>query len=864
MGFLRCEKRLRTGRATSWLAAVAMAVAASAQAPGDADAAGSRAATAQLLPRRAVRLGATPPALEELRLRVAAPGGFVAGVCTTFGVAFAEEHAVRDLGGLVVLDAEGRVVPSQWKALARYDGPREDAGRPVRFAALTVQAADTGPIRATYRLRRRAAGDPVFPELAAESAADATTVDVGGATRFVVPHASPAVLAAVVVAGRDATAGPVELIFEGADAEPVAPSFDAPRIEERGPLRVVVVRRGRLGALRCTLRAAFHAGSHEVVLDVRLENPAAYGLLEEALPDGEVHFERFALRAPPAGDGPAVATLAALPKPVAASVEAPFRVVHRRGGDVKGAARESVAAWVSSAVVFEGAERALFAGEGGAAAFGRVGGPSLAVAVERCAENAPKEISFDGAAATVELFPAWGAGPAFEGRLGEKGVASRDARARTRYRFEGGRWKTHRLALRFSDGPPTAASATAAQDALDRPRCGGVLPAQLRAIGALPGLWAERGASADGSALRYERFVDLLVDDGAADPFPRGERVGLRRLLARGGVYGGRDPTGWENFGDLPWAEGWSSLHYDWALHPALAFARSGDPRFFAVARDLAGYRRDYGQNHGEDPREWWRGANFYEKGAWHGDARPGQASHFWMHGLLLWYALSGDEGAYEAALQAVDFARRQAPGDWNGRWGSRIPGWTIHALVDAAAYLGDPRDLAAARAGVARYEEHESASGGRGYVLNPADDRTSPWMECILFNAAARYVAESGDASPLPLLRRMRDWLVRDTLVLSDTAVPHTFSHWAPGRPTEPSTHLLWPLVEALSWSAILGVAPGDDALARRLFDVVCCRWQSPPGAPLYTAHGEAPCDPVTFRPAMFPGSESKALGNL
>jgi hypothetical protein len=778
--------------------------------------------------RRPTTLGAPAPAVEGTKVLLSATGGGAAAAePATFGVPFAEETAPTSLDGFVLVDGAGRPQRVQWRALSRYGGTRDAASRPLRFAQFTVLAdvADRG--RTVYALAK---GAPAAgPTIVLTETPAGVTIATAPGTTFQLPREGAALISTATVGGAAALGGPLRLDYAERAGVATPPELEPLVVEESGPLRVVVRRRGKLGALRITVRCAFHAGAADVVCDVRLENPAAYGRFDKTLRDGGVDFRKLDLIVPLPGDGAATPVLLAPPRDGAPRGPIMLRTARVGGGGQDVAATLAVDG--QETPYPPAAAGALGAVRGGAAAF---------VAVERAAELAPKAVALDDAALRVGLFP-------------EGGEPS--------YRLDGGRWRSQRVVVGFRGGD--AAAAAVALDAvaarLVHPLRGGVRPEVARATGAVPTLFAERRAWDDASAARFERFVDLMVDDGAADPFPGKERIGLRRFLERGGTYGKFSAVGWNDFGDLPWADGFCNLHYDWPLHPTLAFLRTADPRFMDAAAPLLAWRRDMGQNHATDEREWWRGANYYEKGARHGDGFPGQASHLWLHGLCLWYALTGDEGAYEAAQQAFDFVLRNAPGDWTGWWGSRIPGWSVHALVDVAAYLGDPRALTEARRGIEKFAEYERSTGGHGCVLNPSDKRTSPWMECIFFLGAARYVAESGDPAPRALLKKQRDWLVAETLRAEPGRVPHSFSHWAPGKPTEPSVHLMWPLIDVLTWSAALGLDASDADRARRLFDATLCHWQAKAGFPL-----DGDCSPVTFRPAMFPGTETKALGNL
>jgi hypothetical protein len=297
---------------------------------------------------------------------------------------------------------------------------------------------------------------------------------------------------------------------------------------------------------------------------------------------------------------------------------------------------------------------------------------------------------------------------------------------------------------------------------------------------------------------------------------------------------------------------------------------RTGDPRLLRRGCDMAAFRRDYGQNHSQDEREQWRGGAFYEKGQWHGNYNPGQHSHNWVLGLVLHYAITGDESTREAIVENVEFILRAPPKRWTGWWGSRIPGWSVEGLVDAWSVLGDPRCLEEAGKGVARFAELEIQDGGLGFHLNPSNKATQSWMDDIFFVAAAKYVAASGDTAPLPLLARMRNWFKRCCIVPpsgspASMTLPQVFESWSPAKADKPMIHHLWSMADALSASAILFDDADDRMWATILFEAAVRYWQEPSGSrsPKNTLDASG-WSPITMRPLSFPNSESKVLSNV
>jgi hypothetical protein len=360
-----------------------------------------------------------------------------------------------------------------------------------------------------------------------------------------------------------------------------------------------------------------------------------------------------------------------------------------------------------------------------------------------------------------------------------------------------------------------------------------------------------------------------MVDDNAATDIPSLGKIGLPEFINRGGTWGDRQTFGWDTFGDLPWADGYCNLHYNWPGNMLLEFLRTGDWRFFDRGRDMATFRRDYGQNHSTSVSEWWRGCSFYEKGWWHGNYNEGGHGHNWALGTLLHYVLTGDEGSREAALENADFCVRNPPATWTGYWGSRIPGRAIDALVDSYNFLGDPAYLTQAGLGVDHFEQFEVASGMHGYHLNPAQGYTQPWMDNVFYIAAAKYVLASGDNSNLPMLGRMLDWFKTECIIMPTGTVtaatlPMVYESWSPTSNGSLAVHLGWSMCEALSYGAVIHADFDAFWTAALFFEGLTRYWQSSPNYSAHNALNPAGFAPVTFRPSMYPNSESKTLGML
>ena len=792
----------------------------------------------------------------------------VFGQPVSFGVPLmATANPIYDLTPfqLVAVDAGGVSHRVQVKPLARWGGDRSDLTRPLKWVLVSFLADVPANGTSTYTL----SGGPSAPgSVTLQDAPASVTVGTGPGTSFVIDKYGFSLFKQANVEGIpivNTTEGSLRLLDATGATMPV--QVTSTTIEEAGPIRAVICQKGDVGPLKWTCRWYFHSGRDDVTVDFRLENPAAYGLFNNA-PQGTVYFDSLELTLPVAtSNGTLTGTQ---------TTRALGSGNYRLAQDFQ---------WLDSHdllsdFMFEETIGSQVVGSGGrypgAIDLGSsVGG--VTVAVDRFWQNYPKAFSVKAGRLHVGLWPSWGHGPEFNGIYGTPTSADPiDPMAIGNYRFEGGRWKTTRMVFDFHRFGRTPADVARVASLVEKPIAGRPSPTWTKSTFAFGIPFIEKRAWGNTASDRYERTTDLVHDDQAADYVQSyGGRIGLPAFRNQGGTYGGRQFFGWENYGDIPWACGESSLHYDWVMGVLLNWYRGGSYGFFDAGRDMAWHRRDYDQNHSTDPGESWRGAQFYEKGWWHGNYKPGEESHTWIHGVLMHYVMTGEEASREAGLEMMDFCLRHSPRYWAGWWGARIPGWTIDNLVDAYNYLGVDACLIEAKAGIANFELLEQAGGGHGYVLNhglpvPGSPGTiKPWHHNIFFNAAARYTVLTGDPSHVALLWRMRDWFIQHGLVPasvqpSGLRLPGVWANWSPEGYTDgESVILMWPLMESLSWSAILFTNPADANLASGLFELLT-RFSQKPTASVVDVDNPTDWSHVSMHMSMFPTTESKAMGRM
>jgi len=795
----------------------------------------------------------------------------------SFGVPF--QQAPNPLydpeqNGLCVLDDRGQAVPCQFRVLARWNGERHDPTKPLKWVLVSFLA--DAPANGGGKYYLGIAPRPSRPILATETSSDVVVTTAPG-TQFVIDRSALSIFRTVTVAGRTivpAPGGAVEMW--GVGGQVIPPVVTETTLEENGPIRAVVRQKGTLGSLKFTTRSYFHAGRSEVTYDFRLENEGAYGVYFGVTPSPR-YFDSCHLRLPVNGAGGQLVSSTAIRNLGGQPYELTQDCTAIGQGDMNIHDNFVYRERVGGTVVQSG-ER-----YGGAVEIpGSQGG--VTIAVDRFWENFPKSLKLTGAHARVGLWPDWGHGPEYRGQYQSPWTnAPVDPLALQYYRFEGGRWKTSRVVFDFHGGERTPAEVAAAAERANRPLMGRPHPWWTKTSGAVGMLFTDKRTWNEPSMQRYERFAEMLGDDARADDVGGNlGRVGFREFRKRGGTYGGYQWYGWENFGNVWWAEGYSSLHYDWPLSLLLHFYRGGSYELFDVGRDMAWSRRDYNQNHSRDPNETWRGAAFYEKGWWHGSDFFGDEAHTWIHGVLLHYVMTGEEGGYETARETLDYLVRHSPRNWSGYYDARVPGWSISALVDLWNYLGIPAAFNEAQAGLVRFEQLEQQQGGHGWVIDPTSAYpgnptygyppnpafTQPWMHNIFFIAAARYTMSTGDQTFLPLLDRMRNWLKTDCLIdvqgtMGSMTLPAVVKKWAPGWTEGTSMHLMWPMMECMAYSSVIFNSNEDFRIAAGLFEVLTRFYQSPAQATV-AFHNSSSWSAIAMRLTMFPGAESKIMANV
>ena len=189
---------------------------------------------------------------------------------------------------------------------------------------------------------------------------------------------------------------------------------------------------------------------------------------------------------------------------------------------------------------------------------------------------------------------------------------------------------------------------------------------------------------------------------------------------------------GWMNFGDLMWVDSAAcSLHYDWTYKMLLHYVRTGKGKLFDAGVEMAKHRYDIDQYYGERTSTqrhqlWGNHFQFYENDR-HGDlkGKVSKPTHNWNSGIILYYLLTGDRKALEAAEENTkgilnhfgerglfDATKLGCTGE------VRSDGWSMLNLISLYRVTGNPLYLeTASNIAQNRYLFSEQEAGGRGVL---------------------------------------------------------------------------------------------------------------------------------------------------
>ncbi len=198
-------------------------------------------------------------------------------------------------GGLALYDASGKPVRVQLDVLARWDGPVDDATRPIQWLEVSVPTDVPADGTALYTLSDIEPEEaPVGAAVQLAEAGGRITIDTGAA-QFVVDPSDGKLITGITIGGRAVYEGPAgagpRLVIGGQTLDTTGAVQVDPggfEIVQRGPVKVVLAQRGHFvgpnGSTTCETRrtsyerfgfttiARFYAGRADVDLEVHFRN----------------------------------------------------------------------------------------------------------------------------------------------------------------------------------------------------------------------------------------------------------------------------------------------------------------------------------------------------------------------------------------------------------------------------------------------------------------------------------------------------------------------------------------------------------------------------------------------------------------
>jgi hypothetical protein len=848
-------------------------------------------------------LGASlPVSAQDLNvpLRVVeSPGVARTAETITSGIPLPIEMGILSTAGLGIFDAGNREIPAQFKVLSRWHGRPGDSGRAIKWLLVTFQS-DLSPLsERSFHLRRGRGVSPASPVRVTE-APSVVKVDTGP-LQFTVSRARFNVIDTLVMKERTIIRSSPENGITIRDHEgrvfrsgAIAP--ESVVVEEAGPIRAVIRMEGvhsdgKGTLLRSIVRVHAYAGKSHLRVFHALRNDNSYGYSAPAehayLRDVHLDFKcdlGMLLKASFQDESYILAP-------------GQLRVleVDMAGADSSSHVKDTNNDLHDNFIrrIRDEGGKALreFGGKDGSPENGRDTGfmdlgnekAGVTVTLRYFWQNFPKSLTAmaDGRI-RVGLWPEFGeyVDEGYYGRTPPPASAEDD------YTFGGGRQKTHEVFLRFRATSQAEAKVREASMAFKHPLFATAEPswhAESRTtqlmIEARP--WRKE-AGLDtvlaGDLERYERFQEAKWSLAATDWVQNLGHVTYSVFRQRGGSYGGRQFYNWMNFGDTPWGAGYCQGHYDWPYSTLLSFVRTAERPFLDLAIPMARHRMDIDQYHTTKDRYNISGGQRFEKGEQHGNMTvPPTPSHTWIHGLLLYWVLTGDEFAREAAEETLAFYR----GYWNrvgppfhGLGGeARTGGWSLMGLTELYDYLGETEALELARKIVRAYINHENDEKTSGYYL-AGRDYIMPWMYGIYMNGLGKYYFHTGrqDAEAGRLLDRMGEWFIGDpngfgplTGGTGPAEAYHPYNMWYKWHP-EPAKRLeqrrinMLHIIDGLAYAYL---ATGKERYLDTALEVSSDLWR------YWTTNNTVvdrtttkDYEAITIRPLKFPNTETKILG--
>ncbi|MBN2395311.1 MAG: hypothetical protein JXC36_02480, partial [Candidatus Atribacteria bacterium] len=510
------------------------------------------------------------------------------------------------------------------------------------------------------------------------------------------------------------------------------------------------------------------------------------------------------------------------------------------------------------------------------------GTQGVTVAVRHFWQNFPKKIEFQGNRLSLGLWPKEGKFPENVATTGhEPSNATQDT-----YQFEGGRHKTYELLFRFYSGPKDLSNTKDIIQSFNNPLFMHAPPewySYTKALGMIaPANMTHINPDINEAIQRYERIQRAKVYTEDADPGPSRPPTSIYTEREQR-IRMNMDYYGWFHFGDLAWGnDNYCSLHYDWPYSMLLHYIRTGKSKFFEMGEEMARHRYDIDQYHGDrsdsqGEHVWNNFLQRYEKSS-HGNLKyypygedTPKLSHTWNGGLVLYYLLTGDKLALEAAEEVGRSAFNNYSNFINEQGGIyeiRHQGWALLNLLNLYRVNGEKSYLTLAKAiGKNSLLYLEKQTGSLGYWGGSYSGPDPSYQSLVMFG----YVIEpliylhyyTQDIEIMNLLIRMANWLKNECLFGGYTQqgryMPlQTPDTWYRGERKGGEIVRLWFLADLMAYVYHKTGKQEYLDLARQMFrDSVF--WLQGAGESLYDPNSRSS---ISYILSQYPNSETKIHG--
>jgi len=855
----------------------------------------------------------------------------------TSGVPLPESTAITDVQSLTLKDDVGTAIPVQFKVLSRWGGPLNNGTLPIRWVLADFQANVPAGGKAVYRLTESRVKQAILQDtITMEENVDQLTINTGAA-RFVMNKNHFNLFEKVwsgdgnLLVDQTGRAGMVLTDGQGKAFTALNRPPDMFEIEETGPLRAVVRVRGVFQSndgeffapsvndsekwprfsqpyehsfFFYDCRIHFYAGKDFVKVFFTLENNGANGRTNPEqyfAPPQPVYFDSVRLDLHLVGQPGTSAIFSDEP----VSLNGRNRLIlHQDWRETTGSTSKGTLVSNFEDGIFYTIHQNDQLMNTGMTHPGWVHlqseTASISMGTRHFWQNFPKKIVASSSMLSLALWPEEGYYP-YCSRNDFPGenfaiYCHQAGKEAGLYLFDAGRHKTHEIVLSFSDGRYTDTSGQLAAF-LEHPLmalASSQWYADSKALGLIaPDNLQTGNTETDEALMRFDLLQRAMVDRNFSD-----NNWSIHMAKTASPPYWNSNMQnrffGWMGFGDLLWSgQSACALHYDWPYSMLLHYLRTGYRPFFDTAIEMTRHRYDIDQYHGErgdskGNHVWTNHMAFYESDG-HSDpsikdykpARVSMNSHTWNGGLVLYYLLTGDPRAWDAAeengLAAFNRLASRAEKQSCADSETRQETWPMLNLINLYRVNGDPAYLQLAK-NIAknRILYREQQAGGRGNFgegnsCNAIDGtRQASTMYAYAVDPILQIHYETGDEDLKALILRMADFTKDQFLFGGDFNEQGNYRplqalyNWQKEDPDSSISGSRGEPVKNLFWADLF-------AYAYRLSgDMEYLEWAKKTFRDAmfyYTAKGSRYINPstrslISFRDNMFSGSETKVHG--